>query len=244
MDDPFRHHPGLKGLIAKPETSFFRDMDIDATKAKVAAAAGGDIAEMFTPDDAREAGRRAYLDRFGGGDLWVFAYGSLMWDPAVHFSEVRRMTVSGFARRFILKDIFGGRGTPEVPGLMVALDEAPGAECHGLVFRIAEDQVEEESQHIWKRERLGPAYHEVQVTGQTDQGTLQALSFIADHSAPLIDASLTFDQQVEYCATGTGFLGSSLEYAQNIAAQFERLRIEDADVKRLVAAAEAYDPVA
>ncbi len=215
-------------------------MDIEATKAKVAETAGGDMALLFTPEDVREAGRRAFLDAYGGGDLWVFAYGSLMWDPAVHFEEVRRATVPDYARQFILKDIFGGRGDPEKPGLMVALDSVPGAECHGLAFRIAADLVEEESTHIWKRERLGPAYHEVQVTARTDHGDIQVLAFVADHASPLIDATLTFEQQVEYCATGTGFLGSSLEYAQNIAAQFDRLRIEDADVKRLVSAAEAF----
>jgi hypothetical protein len=69
------------------------------------------------------------------GDLWVFGYGSLIWDPALEFAEVRRAFAPNHRRRFILEDIYGGRGTPNGPGLMAALDDGDG--CNGLCFRIA-----------------------------------------------------------------------------------------------------------
>lgn len=47
----------------------------------------------------------------------------MMWDPAFRFEEVPRAHVLSYARRFILKDIYGGRGTVDAPGLMVALDK-------------------------------------------------------------------------------------------------------------------------
>lgn len=56
----------------------------------------------------------------------MFAHGSLMWDPAIDFAEVRRAWLPGHARRFILCDIHGARGTRDAPGLMAALDRGDG----------------------------------------------------------------------------------------------------------------------
>jgi glutathione-specific gamma-glutamylcyclotransferase len=69
---------------------------------------------------------------------------------------------------------------------------------------------------------------------------LTALTFVADHEADLIDASLSRAQQIEYCATGTGFMGSSLDYLRNINRQFAALGIQDDEVSELLREAEAY----
>jgi len=66
-------------------------------------------------------------------DLWVFGYGSLIWNPAFTFAERRCATLRGWHRRFCLK-MYMGRGTPEHPGLMLALDR--GGTCRGVAFRI------------------------------------------------------------------------------------------------------------
>jgi cation transport protein ChaC len=161
-----------------------------------------------------------------------------MWDPGVRFEEVRRAQVPGYARRFILKDIYGGRGTVDAPGLMVALDK--GAGCDGLVFRISRANLDEETEVLWRRERIGPAYVPVFVEALTAHTRLAALTFVADHEAELIDASLSRAQQIEYCATGTGFMGSSLDYLRNINRQFAALGIQDDEVLELLREAEAY----
>jgi cation transport protein ChaC len=69
---------------------------------------------------------------------------------------------------------------------------------------------------------------------------LTALTFVADHEAELIDAGLSRAQQIEYCATGTGFMGSSLDYLRNINRQFAALGIQDDEVSELLREAEAY----
>jgi len=171
-------------------------------------------------------------------EFWVFAYGSLMWDPGVRFEEVRRAHVPGYARRFILKDIYGGRGTVDAPGLMVALDEGGG--CDGLAFRISRANLDEETEVLWRRERIGPAYMPVFVEAVAANTRFTALTFVADHEAVLIDASLGRAQQIEYCATGTGFMGSSLDYLRSISRQFAALGIRDGEVSELLRAAEAY----
>ena len=145
-----------------------------------------------------------------------------MWDPAVHFAEVRRAHVAGYARRFILKDTFGARGTPELPGVQAALDV--GAGCDGLAFRIARERVEEETGYIWRRELIAPAYTPVFVEAATAAGPIEALAMVADHAAEDIRPDLAHAEQVRYLATGAGFLGTSLQYIETLAAQFARAR--------------------
>jgi cation transport protein ChaC len=161
-----------------------------------------------------------------------------MWDPALRFEEVRRAHVPGYARRFILKDVYGGRGSVDAPGLMVALDR--GAGCEGLAFRVSRENIEVETEVLWRRERIGPAYAPVFVEAIVGGPRIVALTFVADHEAELIVGGITRAQQIEYCATGTGFLGSSLDYLKSIHRQFVALGIRDDEVAELLRETEAY----
>lgn len=228
--DPFVHHPELRGKIADPLQSFMRSVPMAELAARFRAR--GLPVDWWHSDEEREACRGRALEGRRVEDLWLFAYGSLMWDPGVRFAEVRRARVADHARRFILKDVYGGRGTREKPGLMAALDR--GAGCEGLAFRIPRADIEEETRALWRRERIGPAYVPAFVDAVSAAGPVSALTFVADHGAAVIQAGLTRAEQVEYLRTGVGILGSSLEYLRNIAAQFAALGIEDVEVASLL----------
>lgn len=234
--DPFSFHPELREKITNPLLSFFRTF----TRADLAARMQelGLPLNWWYPDSEREAMRAESLAGHLDSDLWVFAYGSLMWDPAFRFAEVRRAHLPDYARRFILKDIYGGRGTFEAPGLMAALDT--GAGCDGLVFRIARENINEETEILWRREQVAPCYIPVFVKAVASDRRLTALTFVADHGAELIDATLTRAEQIHYFATGTGFMGSSLEYLTNINRQFAALGIVDEDASALLRETESY----
>lgn len=234
--DPFSYHPELRDKISDPLKSFFRTFTTEKLAAQLKAR--GLPVDWWHSESEREASRAETLAGRWDADLWVFGYGSLMWDPGFRFEEVRRAHVPDYARRFILKDIYGGRGTFEAPGLMAALDKGPG--CDGLVFRIARDNIDGETEVLWRREKVGPAYTPVFVEAIAADRRMTALTFAADHAADLIDAGLTRAQQIEFCATGTGFLGSSLEYLRNISGQFAALGIQDEEVSGLLRETEAY----
>jgi len=234
--DPFAHHPELRDKISDPLQSFFRSFDIAEMAERIRE--NGLPTDWWYSDGEREASRAQELANCWGKDLWVFAYGSLMWDPAFRFAEVRRAYVPGYARRFILKDVHGGRGTRAAPGLMAALDSGPG--CNGLVFRIEQGNLDAETEIIWRRERIGPGYLPTFVEATLSDRSIEALTFVADHDAPIIDAGLTRAEQIRYLATGTGFLGSSLDYLKNIAEHFSALGIEDEEVSELLRETEAY----
>lgn len=229
-EDPFRHHPNLRPLITPRAKSFFADFSADKVRAVLREK--GLQTDWISPDATREEDRARVMAGRMDRDLWVFGYGSLMWDPAMRFAEVRRAWAPSVARRFILCDSNGGRGTMDNPGLMAALDSGDG--CHGLAFRLAAEDLEAESYSLWARERIGLAYHAEFLRAETAFGEIEALAFMANHAADNIRPDLTHDQQVTMLAKGTGFLGSSLAYIENLAEHLDELKIEDAEVMRLL----------
>src|SRR5262249_15596741 len=90
-----------------------------------------------------------------GQDIHVFGYGSLMWNPALDASPACLARVRGWHRRFCLRMLLG-RGTPQAPGVMLALDRGGG--CHGMLYRIDAAKVETELRLLWRREMLAGSY--------------------------------------------------------------------------------------
>ncbi|MEC3859864.1 gamma-glutamylcyclotransferase [Mesobacterium sp. TK19101] len=234
--NPFRHHPSLKGLITPLEESFFGDFTVEQVVEDMKER--GQDTSWITPREEREACRHATLDGRWDSDLWVFAYGSLIWDPALRFSEVRRGFAPGVERKFCLYDDRGARGSAEAPGVMAGLDE--GAGCHGVVFRIDRDRLDAETYRLWSRERIGPAYIPRFIPVETAEGDVEAVTFMVNHAAENIRLDLSHEDQVRLCALGVGELGSSYDYVANLARHFEELKIEDAKVTRLLTDATAY----
>lgn len=220
--DPFINHPELKGKIVEPEESKYRDFDLSVLDERMRSM--GIPSDWRHSDAYREQSRQRLFDGFGSGDLWVFAYGSLMWDPGFRFSEVRVAHLHGYERRFCLKSVLG-RGTPEKPGLMAGLDL--GTECEGLAFRVPAELVEEESRIIWRREMIMPAYDPVFLTATAGVDEAQVLAFVIDREAQNYLPNLTLQQTARYLATGIGVYGSSQEYLENMLSQFETLGIHD-----------------
>lgn len=236
VPDPFLHHPELRGRIADPLTSFFRTFSVEMLMRRFPQM---EVHRAWTyPDDLREGLRAATLAEHGTGDLWIFAYGSLMWDPGFRFAEVRRATVSGYARRFILLDDKGGRGTGESPGLMAALDR--GDHCEGLAFRIEAAQVETETEILWRREMIAPGYIATFVPALVGARPQRVLAFVADHAAAVIRPDLTRAEQVRCLARGAGFLGTSKAYLENIVSHFALLGIADAECSALLLEVEEH----
>mgnify|MGYP001033073432 CR=1 FL=1 len=232
--DAFPPHPELRTLIAapaRPARRRFDPQDFATSRPDLG------LDRFLTPVALREAARHETLAGHSG-DLWVFAYGSLMWDPAFRFAELRRARVSGHARRFILKDRFGARGTRERPGLLAALDD--GAGCEGLVFRIRAAELGRETEILWRREMAGPAYRPTFLAAETAAGRVPALAFVADPRSPVIQRDISREEQVSCIATGAGAFGSSFDYLANIAAHFAALGIEDAEVQSLLRETTAF----
>jgi len=230
--DSFRHHPELRDRIADAEGSFFRTFSAEDLVIRRPS-----LRDWVYPEAQREAIRAEAL-RGHSGDLWIFGYGSLMWDPALRFAEVRRAHVTDHARRLILVEHRGGRGTSEAPGLIATLDAGDG--CEGLAFRIAAADVEAETRILFQREMLAPGYLARVIPARIGEEEVRVLTFLADHDVPDVRPDLTHEEQVRYVAHGEGELGTSRDYLANIVAHFTHLGIVDAHCTHLLREVDAH----
>jgi cation transport protein ChaC len=169
-----------------------------------------------------------------GEDLHVFGYGSLIWNPAFEYAEKQPALLHGWHRRFCLK-MFMGRGTREMPGLMLALDH--GGACKGVVFRIAAQKVRQELSLLWQREMFGGAYNARWVTVTAGDGArLRAVTFVINRRHPRYLPELSVEQTAALIATGTGDLGTCREYLENTISHLAELGLKDAGLQRIAKA--------
>ncbi|MFH2132298.1 MAG: gamma-glutamylcyclotransferase [bacterium] len=180
--------------------------------------------EAMTHEE-REANRRQFLSRLPAGeDLWVFGYGSLIWNQAFYYIESRPTRLYGYHRSFCLH-LTIGRGTAEKPGLMLALDK--GGSCNGIAFRIAADQIESETEILWMREMISGAYIPHYGNLKTDQGVVKGLTFVINrhHSRYLGDLGLS--KTAAMICRGRGPLGTCREYLENTVTQLDEIGVKD-----------------
>ncbi len=165
-----------------------------------------------------------------GHDVWLFGYGSLMWNPAIEFAEKRAGEVRGWHRRFCLW-LHGGRGTPENPGLMLALDR--GGQCGGMLFRIPADDARDELLLAWRRELFTGAYHSRWVTARTSDGPVRAVTFVANRAHLRYAGRLDEASVAARLATATGSLGSCREYLAETLKALQSVGLRDRKLERL-----------
>ena len=236
-DHVFRHTPALRGLIKPPDTSDMRfGMERFAELELVALEEGWPPGWRMDHDE-REENRQAVLEGRLDSDLWVFAYGSLIWDPAVYVDEYRYGTLTGWRRRFCMR-LEGGRGKPDKPGLMAALDK--GGLCDGVVIRIPAAGVDQETRFMWNREMFAGAYCPVFLPVQTPQGAVEALAFVMNHENHRYMPDVTEEVAARMIAEAEGTLGPNFDYLDSLVRHLDELGIEDADMRRLHTLATAH----
>lgn len=183
-----------------------------------------------TPEE-REANLQRTLAQIPAGeDVWLFGYGSLMWNPTVRYSECRDGLIYGFHRRFCFWTQLG-RGSPECPGLMLALDR--GGSCRGMAFRIPAAEAEAELRLIWMREMISGVYGVRWVTVHAPEGRVRAITFVVNQQHPLYVGELPVTVQARHIARAAGWIGSCREYLDNTIAHLDELGVRDTTLHRL-----------
>lgn len=142
--------------------------------------------------------------------VWVFAYGSLIWNPTFRFRERRVARIAGWQRAFCLAAV-GGRGTPEEPALMLGLVE--GGTCAGVAFRIAEEEIATELDLLWRREMITGSYIPRWVA--LEGLGVSAITFTINPDSPAYAPPAGAEETARRIAVARGPMGSAAEYFCN-----------------------------
>jgi cation transport protein ChaC len=172
------------------------------------------------------------------GDLWVFGYGSLMWNPGFPHDAVEPAILDGWHRSFCIQSALH-RGTPEWPGLVVGL--SPGGRCRGLALRAQARHKGSSLEYLWQREMaLADGYLPRTVTALLDDGRrIDALTFVANPVHEAYAGDLPFDEAALRIATARGQRGSNREYLDRTIEHLGELGIEDPGLALLARAVAA-----
>ena len=176
-----------------------------------------------------------------GNDLWIFAYGSLLWDPGFTPAETARARLDGWRRSFCMWS-FRFRGTEEAPGLVLALDADRQASCQGLALRVDPAQKEEVMATLRGRELITGAYEErVLPLALQDGREVEAVVYVIRRDHPQY-ACVDAETQARTIARARGKRGPNIDYLTSTAAQLAEHGIRDAELETLVARARALLP--
>jgi cation transport protein ChaC len=204
-------------------------------------ASGGDLTPAPPPEGRRlatdadhaAAVEAVLADARPGEPVWLFAYGSLIWNPGFDYIERRNARAPGWHRAFRLGWDRWFRGCAARPGLMLVLDR--GGACAGVAFRLPDGKEAAILRVLMEREIkfIPHAFPARWMPLRTAEGPLRAIGFAIDRSASAYVGGLAPEAVADVLATAAGQWGSMAEYLRSTVESLEALGIHDARLWRL-----------
>ncbi|MCY4314722.1 MAG: gamma-glutamylcyclotransferase [Roseovarius sp.] len=166
--------------------------------------------------------------------MWVFGYGSLMWNPGFEAREKVLATLRGYRRCFCMRSVHH-RGTRDNPGLVLALDKNPNAECLGVALAVATGEEGRVLRYLRERELISSAYIEKRLDiSLCDGRTVAAVTYVVDDRHEQYCGELDGECQARIISRAEGGRGPNDEYLYNTAEHLAGLGIIDGDIEWLV----------
>ncbi len=184
----------------------------------------------LSPTELMAAFRAALAPCEKGTPFWIFAYGSLMWNPQFNFDAKHVAGIRGYHRAFRVWSRVN-RGTPEKPGLVLTLDR--GGSCRGLIYRIPADRVQEEMGRIWKREMTYGSYVPKWLRCTVGEETISALAFTVNRNCTGYAGEISQEVMVHALSIARGQYGAAHEYLFKTMETLRQHGIRDSRVEQL-----------
>ncbi|MDK3017420.1 gamma-glutamylcyclotransferase [Pseudodonghicola flavimaris] len=167
--------------------------------------------------------------------MWVFGYGSLLWNPGFDVAAQEIARLPDYHRSFCMRSIHH-RGTEDDPGLVLALDQASGASCAGLALKVAAGQEAQTLAYLRERELVSSAYLEkVLEVDLTDGSRVRAVTYVIDPDHRQYCGGLPLEEQAQIIARAVGGRGPNAEYLFNTARHLAEIGLSDPDLDWLSA---------
>lgn len=165
--------------------------------------------------------------------MWVFGYGSLLWNPGFEVAEKAVATLPGYARSFCMWSIHH-RGTETDPGLVLALDEDPAHVCEGVALAVADGHEKRTLAYLRNRELISSAYLEKNLMVDLSDGRrVEALAYVINPGHKQYCGGMPLEEQAQIIAKARGGMGPNTEYLYNTAAHLTEIGLHDPDLEWL-----------
>ncbi|MEP4196702.1 MAG: gamma-glutamylcyclotransferase [Aliishimia sp.] len=173
--------------------------------------------------------------------MWVFGYGSLLWNPGFEVAEQVIARLPDYARSFCMWSIHH-RGSEENPGLVLALDTVSGASCEGVALRVADGAEEATLAYLRERELISSAYEEHNVSlDLTDGRQVTAIAYVINQNHEQYCAGMALEKQAQVIAHAVGGMGANTEYLFNTASHLRGIGLVDGELDWLVRRVKAIE---
>lgn len=201
-----------------------RDSILDGTIRRLVEQSGDD-GRLMTDQERKQIVENMIETAPSLNSMWVFGYGSLIWNPALYFTEKKRGTVHGYHRRFCLWSTIG-RGSPSRPGLMLGLER--GGSCKGIFYKIDRREIRTELDIVFRRELITAAYRPTWVSARVlGKSPFKAIAFVINRDHNRYAGMLDDETVIQTIADAKGTLGSCSDYLYETVLQLENLGMPD-----------------
>lgn len=186
----------------------------------------------LTPEE-----RRHRLDRIRGqrpdGPIWVFGFGSLMWNPCFFYDRRNTAELAGWERKFHIWTSYA-RGTAERPGLGLCLEAGQGS-CKGVAFRLLSGHEERDWHALWRREMTTGIYQAVWCEAEVEgNGAVPVLTFVVDRDHRQYAGPMETDLMARIIAGAAGKYGTCRDYLANTIREMRALGVTDPELASLL----------
>ena len=226
-------------MADKPVLPVTRENLSSGSLARLVAERNDDKTRLASDEELLASRRALVADDADTSDIWVFGYGSLIFNPVMDYVERARGRIYGHHRRFCLWTRLG-RGSPDCPGLVLALDR--GGSCTGIAYRLNPDVAIAELDLLWRREMVTLAYRASWLTfhpdGHNDGAGKRAISFVSRPERENFAGPMTLDEEADVIASASGFIGPCRDYLFDTVKALEADGISDPHLKKLQRAVE------
>ena len=168
-------------------------------------------------------------------DIWIFGYGSLVWQPGFKFENHEIGILENYKRSFCIWSVHY-RGTPEKRGLVLALDKVKGSKCDGLLFKVKAKNSDSVLSYLRKRELISDAYLEDIVNVKLNSGSIvKAYTYVVNRDHEQYAGLLSKEEQASIINSAKGSKGLNTEYLYNVTRCLRDLDIKDLELEKLTA---------
>ena len=196
---------------------------------KIKSISGSD--KVLTKEELLKERRKIIPDGGIGKNIYIFGYGSLLWNPTINYEAQYLAKIYGFHRSFCMKTHLG-RGSFKNPGLMLGLDK--GGSCIGSAYKLNRDDAIKNIDILFKREMVTGAYKPKLLKTKLDNNKIVlSLAFTVDKKHKNYFSDKDTSVKASMISKANGFLGSCKEYFEYTLKSLEELNITDKEMRAI-----------